>query len=153
MTLDSRRTPAEAGTPVAVAAFDPGRNIGFALVAASGAALSLAILRLAEVDDLRLPERATVVVGSGTGRVELMRALARHGREVTQVDECDTTLLARDLWRRSTPARGWSRLLPTALRAPPGPIDDYAAWAIALRYLGLAPSDAPMRAHDRRRHG
>jgi hypothetical protein len=62
------------------------------------------------------------------------------------VDERDTTLRARELWRRAEPPRGLARLLPPGLRSPPGPIDDYAAWAIALRYLGL---DEPGRTATR----
>ncbi len=122
-----------------VAAFDPGRNVGFALVDERGRALRRAVLTLAEVPTWPLPERCEVVIGSGTGRAGLRAALAQRGLTVHEVDERETTLRARELWRRTVAARGGQRLLPPGLRSPPGPIDDYAAWAIALRYLGIAP--------------
>jgi hypothetical protein len=125
------------GAPAAgpVAAFDPGRNVGFALVARDGRLLRRAVLRLEQLAELPLPEDAQVVIGGGTGRRELRRALEARGRAVTEVDERDTSLRARELWRRTVPPRGRARLLPPALRTPPRPIDDFAAWAIALRYL------------------
>ena len=121
-----------------MAAFDPGRNVGYAVVAADGAPEELRILRLEDVRALPVPADAVVVVGAGTGRADLVRVLEARGFDVRLMDERGTTLLARDLWRDRNPARGLARMLPAGLRAPPGPIDDYAAWAIALRYLGLA---------------
>jgi hypothetical protein len=128
---------ARGGAPAAppVAAFDPGRNVGFALVSGEGRLLRNAVLRLEQVADLPLPADARVLVGGGTGRRDVRRALEARGRRVIEVDERDTTLRARELWRRTVAPRGLGRFLPPALRIPPGPIDDFAAWAIALRYL------------------
>lgn len=143
-TATADAAAAEAETPAAadgrrrIAAFDPGRNIGYAVVDGAGRLQRRAIVQLDEVAALPLPDGAEVVVGAGTGRRELRRALGARGLSVVEVDERDTTLLARDLWRRAHPPRGLGRLLPRGLRAPPGPIDDYAAWAIALRYLGAS---------------
>ncbi len=120
-----------------VAAFDPGRNVGFALVDGRGRALRRAVLTLADVPTWPLPGDCEVVIGSGTGRADLRAALRARGLTVHEVDERDTTLRARELWRRTIAPRGGQRLLPPGLRSPPGPIDDYAAWAIALRYLGI----------------
>lgn len=140
MTPGEPRT-SDPRTPDLVAAFDPGRNVGFALVARDGGVRRLEILTVDALAGLDVPEGAHVVVGSGTGRAAVVRALrARHG-EVRTVDERGTTLAARELWRRRTPPRGLARMIPAGLRAPPGPIDDYAAWAIALRYLGLVPDE------------
>jgi hypothetical protein len=104
-------------------------------VARDGRLLRRAVLRLEQLAELPLPDEAHVVIGGGTGRRELRDALEARGRVVTEVDERDTSLRARELWRRTVPPRGRARLLPPALRTPPGPIDDFAAWAIALRYL------------------
>lgn len=120
-----------------IAAFDPGRNVGFALVDERGHAVRRAVLRLPEVARVPLPPDAEVVIGAGTGREALRQALQARGVTVTEVDERDTSLQGRALWRRHAPARGWARLLPPGLRAPREPIDAFAAWAIALRHLGL----------------
>jgi len=128
---------ARGGAPAArhVAAFDPGRNVGFALVSGDGRLLRNAVLRLDQLAEVPLPADAHVVVGGGTGRREVRRALEARGRRVIEVDERDTSLRARELWRRTVRPRGVARFVPPALRTPPGPIDDFAAWAIALRYL------------------
>jgi hypothetical protein len=118
-----------------VAAFDPGRNVGFALVAEDGRLLRQAVLELVDVATVPLPEDAQVIVGDGTGRGDVERLLRARGRPPQRVDEVGTSEEGRELWRRHVAPRGLARLLPRGLRAPAGPIDDYAAWAIALRYL------------------
>ncbi len=118
-----------------VAAFDPGRNIGFALVAEDGRLLRQAVLELADVATVPLPDEARVIVGDGTGRRDVERLLQARGRTPQRVDEAGTSEEGRELWRRHVAPRGPARLLPPGLRAPTGPIDDYAAWAIALRFL------------------
>jgi len=120
-----------------IAAFDPGRNVGFALVDGDGRLLRRAVLRHDEVAHLELPASCTVVIGAGTGRRELRLELAQRSLDVHVVDERGSSLEARELWKRAVPARGLARMLPSGLRAPREPIDDFAAWAIALRYLGL----------------
>lgn len=120
-----------------IAAFDPGRNVGLAVVDGEGRLHRHAVLTLEDVATLELPTGAVVVIGGGTGRRALRDALRTRGWTPREVDERDTSLHARELWRRAVPARGLARLLPPGLRSPSGPIDDYAAWAIALRYLGL----------------
>lgn len=120
-----------------IAAFDPGRNVGYALVDGEGRLQRRAVLSVDDVATLELPAGAEVVIGGGTGRRALRAALWARGWTPHEVDERDTSLHARELWRRAEPPRGLARLLPPGLRSPPGPIDDYAAWSIALRYLGL----------------
>lgn len=126
-----------------VVAFDPGRNVGFAVVDENGRLLDRAVLTIEQVDRQVWPADATLVVGSGTGRSDLQAALERRGQQARVVDEQGTSEIGRELWRRSEPARGWARWLPAGLRSPDRPIDDYAAWAIALRYLGVDASTVP----------
>lgn len=75
-----------------------------------------------------------IVLGNGTCSDVLareLRACAPCGLLV--VDERDTTLEARTLyWRLHRPTL-WQMLLPRGLRVPLRPLDDLAAWAIALR--------------------
>lgn len=123
------------GVDAEVVAFDPGRNLGAAWVRRDGAALRLAILALADLDRLTLPGGAVVLVGDGTGSGAVLERLRARGIAPVLVDERDTTLMARGLYFRDHPPSGLQRLLPPGMRAPPRPVDDYAAYAIALRWL------------------
>lgn len=118
-----------------IVAFDPGRNVGVAFVDASGRLLRHEIVTLASVDRLELPAGAVVVVGGGTGGRVLRERLEALGHTVETAAEEGTSLEARTLYFRDHPPRGWARLLPEGMRSPPVPIDDYAAYAIALRWL------------------
>ena len=118
-----------------VVAFDPGRNVGFALVDERGRLLEGHVLTREDVAKLVLPQNATVVVGGGTGSGDLLKLLSSRGLEAICVDEVGTSLEGRSLYfERNPPSLPW-RLLPRGLWAPPRPIDDFAAYAIALRYL------------------
>lgn len=118
-----------------IVAFDPGRNVGVAYVDEHGTLRSRAIVTLESVDRLELPEGAVVVVGDGTGSRALCARLKELGIHPETVAEQGTSLDARALFYRDHPVRGLARLLPMGMRSPPVPIDDYAAYAIALRYL------------------
>ncbi len=75
------------------------------------------------------------VVGDRTGATDVVAVVRRElpGVAVTLVDETGTTLEARHLYFADHPPRGWRRLLPSGLRTPPEPYDDYAAVALARR--------------------
>lgn len=125
--------------PTTVLAFDPGRFVGVACVDGRGRAVHLAVVAEADLPSwLRtVPWSAdadVTVVGSGTGAAALEASLP-HTMIVHRVDETGTTLEARDIWRDVVPARGLSRWMPRGLRHPVGRIDDFAAWAIARRFL------------------
>ena len=80
-----------------------------------------------------------VALGNGTCCGELAAALRKADLRcrILCVDERGTTLEARQLyWRLHRPG-WWQRLLPSSMRVPPRPLDDLAAWAIALRGLGV----------------
>lgn len=93
---------------------------------------------------------AAVAVGGGTFSRDVVSALTGNAGDIIQapsavpsapalpvitVDERGTTLEARDLyWRLHSPTL-LQRCLPRGLRVPPRPLDDLAAWAIALRYI------------------
>ncbi len=116
-------------------AFDPGRNVGVAYVSEAGSLLASAVVTVGDLPGLDLPAGAVVLVGAGTGRRDVLAALAARGLEAVLVDERSTTLDARALYFRDNPPRGLARLVPTGMRYPPRDIDDYAAYAIALRWL------------------
>lgn len=78
-----------------------------------------------------------VAVGKGTGSRDAVREMRNIGCSLMEVDEKNTTLMARTLyWNLHAPSL-WQRFLPRFLRVPPRPLDDLAAWAIALRGIGL----------------
>lgn len=118
-----------------IVAFDPGRNIGVAFVTESGRLERRTIVDSAALRTLDLPHGATILVGDGTGSRELVSQLSEVGLQPEVVGERSTTLAARSLYFRDHPPKGWQRLLPTGMRSPPRPLDDYAAYAIALRWL------------------
>lgn len=122
---------------------DPGtQKAGFAVVdpASNGAPLRLGIVPLPELLD-----RAAalcqefgidaIALGRGTHAGTVGEMLERLRVPVHFIDERETTLLARALYFRDHPPRGWRRLIPLGMQLPPRPIDDYAALLIARRYI------------------
>ena len=129
-----------------ILAVDPGtRKAGIAIaeiVASEAQLLYRAILSLEElVPHMRLiletyrPDH--LLVGASTGSQRVLKLLRESFPERTWevVEERETTLLARELYFRYHPPRGWRRLLPKGLRVPPEPYDDYAALALILRAI------------------
>lgn len=133
-----------------ILAIDPGtRKAGVAIadIDASGVHLRYrAILSLEELlPTLRTlletyhPDR--LLVGGSTGSRRVLSLLSQEfpERNWEVVEERDTTLVARELYFRYHPPRGWRRLLPKGLRVPPEPYDDYAALALILRVVSAPP--------------
>jgi hypothetical protein len=118
-----------------IVAFDPGRNLGVAWVATDGTLIRAAVIALENLVSETVAGAGEVVVGDGTGSEAVEARLRQLGIDYAMIDETGTTLEGRRLFFADHPPRGWSRLLPPGLRAPPRPIDDYAAYAIALRFL------------------
>lgn len=123
-----------------IIALDPGRNLGVAHVTGSGELLSQGVLDLERLRGFELPEGTTILVGDGTGSAAVIGLLADRGVTPELVDERGTTLLARQLYWSHNPPRGLLRLLPVSLRPQPALLDGYAAWALALRWLGHEPA-------------
>jgi RNase H-fold protein (predicted Holliday junction resolvase) len=100
---------------------------------------------LAQVLEHFAPDR--VLVGSGTASTDVVAMLHRLEVAVQIVDEYGTTLAARARYYIAHPPRGWRRLIPSGLRVPPGPIDDWAAVVIAEQFL--AKESDPKKIADR----
>jgi RNase H-fold protein (predicted Holliday junction resolvase) len=119
---------------------DPGSaKAGYAVVESSGDVLEAGIEpveglvdRLRELASRYAPEG--FAVGKGTRSGPITARVAALGLPVHPVDEHETTRFARALYFADHPPRGWRRLVPLGLQAPPRPIDDYAAILIARRY-------------------
>ncbi len=124
---------------VAVVAIDPGQDkCGVAALSGEGQVLWRAIATPHRAVDLALrwaSEQAIIVVGRGTGRKSVLQMLRDKGIRAEVVEERDTTIQARALYWQANPPRGWRRLIPRGLLVPPEPIDDWAAVAIARRFL------------------
>ncbi len=123
---------------ISLVALDPGKNVGVAFVAQSGALLFHQVLTLEQLEALELPEDVTFLVGNGTGTGDVQGVLKGRGLPYNVVDEWGSSLAARKLYFRDHPPKGFGRLVPEGMRSPPELIDDYAAYALALEYLELS---------------
>ena len=133
------------GERLPVAALDPGRDkCGFAVLDATGKVLRQRVIRTDQLEEeVRAARReygfVILIEGNGTtssaARRRLQQALPELQIEV--VDEYRTTEMAREMYWRAHPPRGWRRLLPVSLQVPPEPVDDFVAVLLARRYLGL----------------
>ncbi len=127
------------GTVVAV---DPGTGkCGLAAVSRSEGVLERDIVDASSAGRLAALMAARhgadlIVIGASTGSGAIFEQLRQTtGLPVVEVCEHMTTLQARQRYWRENPPRGLWRLVPTGLRVPPEPIDDWAAVVIAERYL------------------
>lgn len=125
----------------AVLGVDPGRaKAGYAVVTADGRALLQGIELLEALPSrlegvLALHRVDAVALGSGTNGRLVRDLLARFELPIHWVDEFETSRAARSLYFADHPPRGWKRLLPIGLQLPGRSVDDYAAIAIARRFL------------------
>jgi hypothetical protein len=117
-----------------IVAFDPGKNVGFALLDGTGALLEHGVVDLERARSMPL-DADVFLVGDGTGSAAVIAVLVGRGVEPIRVDEVGTTLEGRHLYFQDHPPTGLMRLVPIGMRSPPRPIDDYAAYAIGLRWL------------------
>lgn len=133
-------------------AIDPGREkCGLAVLQEDGSVIErcrCASSALAEaVAALIARYQPTVcLVGNGTGSKNMIKKLVDvlHKSDncaMMTVDETSTTETARILYWQANPPHGWRRLLPVSMLVPPEPIDDWAAVALARRWLEKKFSD------------
>ena len=122
-------------------AIDPGRDkCGLAIVQPDGEVLELFLVRATELLEqvqscLAKYPQSQILLGDGTQSAVVQHSLASLDQTIILVDERNTTLQASELyWRKNKPSY-WQSLLPIRWRSLPEPVDAYAAWAIALRFL------------------
>lgn len=128
-----------------VAALDPGRDkCGFAILAADGKVLLQRVIETkhleAEVEKAwQTPGFSCLIEGNGTtskaARTRIRQLLPTL--KISVVDEYRTTEMAKKAYWRAHPPKGLFRLIPTTMRVPPVPVDDYVAVILARRALGL----------------
>ncbi len=82
---------------------------------------------------------STIVMGNGTSsdkaKKQLEAVSAEKNITLQLVDEYRTTDAAKIRYWQANPPTGFWRLLPTTMRVPPVPVDDYVAVILAERYL------------------
>jgi RNase H-fold protein (predicted Holliday junction resolvase) len=134
--------------PALMLALDPGqRKLGWALVDLQGHAVGLGIWPESSweaelqrrIDSGALAGLATIVLGDGTHRVNIEAGLRRLLPEaaIAVVDERGSTVEAWQLKRQEVAGDSWLRQLQFTIGQlfNSGPVDDFAAWVLALRYL------------------
>ena len=133
-------------------AIDPGREkCGLAVLREDGVVLERRRCESATLTEtvaalLEQYSPSACLIGNGTGSKLILKRLVEvlHKSDncaIITVDETSTTETARTLYWQANPPHGWRRLLPVSMLVPPEPIDDWAAVALARRWLEKKFSD------------
>jgi RNase H-fold protein (predicted Holliday junction resolvase) len=126
-----------------ILAIDPGKDkCGLAVLDPGGKVQEKKILSREDLVKL-LPHYlenfsvSTLVVGQGHFGKELEKELSKSElrADIIFVSEKHSTLEGRKLYWKENKPRGLLRFVPTSLRVPPVPVDDYAAVILGKRYL------------------
>lgn len=128
-----------------ILAIDPGsEKVGYAVVNFDLTHGDLGIGHLADMHrvfakycrDTSNPP-AFVVMGNGTKNAILCKLLNSLNLDIDVKlgDEKNSTYLARAIYFKENPPKGWLRFLPSGMLFPPRPIDDYAALLIGENYI------------------
>lgn len=118
-----------------IIALDPGKNIGLALVSSDRRLLDSSILSMKELEVYSFSNDAKIVVGDGTGSKGVQEVLDSRGLGYELVNEEGSSLEARAHYFAAHPVSGLWRILPQTMWPVNEPLDNYAAYVIALRYL------------------
>lgn len=130
-----------------VLAIDPGRDkCGIAVLSPQGDVLLHEIVPTGaletRVSELAAEYAPRIIMGDGTTSAATKARIEAQVGAVTLVDEYRTTEEGRRLYWAENPPRGWRRLVPRGLLTPTVPVDDFAAVALARRFLaGTARRD------------
>ena len=130
-----------------VLAIDPGRDkCGIAVLSPQGDVLLHEIVPTGaletRVSELAAEYAPRIFMGDGTTSAAAKARIEAQVGAVTLVDEYRTTEEGRRLYWAENPPRGWRRLVPRGLLTPTVPVDDFAAVALARRFLaGTARRD------------
>ncbi|MCB0825546.1 MAG: Holliday junction resolvase RuvX [Armatimonadetes bacterium] len=130
-----------------VLAIDPGSSkCGMALVRRDGAGeLDLIWKSIVSTDNLveriesarEEDEIHLLVIGNGTRSRPIVEELRDKlpGLGILVVDEKDTTMQARERYWQYHPRKGLWKFIPSTLRTPRDPVDDFVALILAERVL------------------
>ena len=123
-----------------VLAIDPGRDkCGIAVLSPQGDVLLHEIVPTGaletRVSELAAEYAPRIIMGDGTTSAAAKARIEALVGAVTLVDEYRTTEEGRRLYWAENPPSGWRRLMPRGLLTPTVPVDDFAAVALARRFL------------------
>ncbi len=126
-----------------IISIDPGKfRSGIAVLLEDGAILERRVVKTIELEEsvselcYKYQPHIILLGNSGQGKIiEKKISYLNLKTTILFVNEKGSTLEARKLyWEENTPKGLW-RLIPSGLRLPPEPYDDYAAVVIGRRYL------------------
>jgi len=126
-----------------ILAIDPGsEKCGVALLDETGVLVSKQIVTrqqfISTVKSLT-PHHAlsNIIIGKGAFGQLIEKELTKNNLliKLVFVDEINSTLEARKRYWLANPPKGFWKIIPTSLRVPPVPIDDFAAQILGERYL------------------
>lgn len=126
-----------------IAALDPGRDkCGLAVLAADGSILYREVVPTSSLmEEMRNRQREfsfdRLIIGDGTTSRNMQDKIRQQmsGIEICEVDEYNTTQMAKKEYWKLCPPTGWRKLLPLSLQEPPVPVDDVVAVILGRRYL------------------
>lgn len=126
-----------------IVAVDPGSGkCGVAVVSGMGRVLHQDIVpteMIGETVDVLVRQYGArrTVMGQGTAADAVHQKLLQFllPDQISLVSEANTTLLARQRYWKDHAPGCLMRLIPSGMRIPPRPVDDYAAVVIGERYL------------------
>lgn len=126
-----------------VAGLDSGRDkCGFAVLSPEGEVLLSVVIETARLEQeikkaWQEPGFSCLVEGNGTTSKEAAARLhaALPSLAIHTVDEYRTTDMAKKEYWKAHPPKGLMRLIPTTMRVPPVPVDNYVAEILIRRFL------------------
>lgn len=126
-----------------ILAIDPGsEKCGIALLDEKGILISKQIVSrkqfIASIKSLITQHSLThLIIGKGAFGQLIEKELTKNilNLNIFFVDEKNSTLEARKRYWQANKPKGFWIFIPTSLRVPPVPIDDYAAQILGERYL------------------
>ncbi len=124
-----------------IIAIDPGRDkCGLAVLDRDGNVLEKRIIPRTEIkarlfQHLSSFSPASIIMGNSSNGRQLKEDFKDLDIKFSFVSEKNSSLEARKLYWEENPPRGLWKIIPTSLRLPPVPVDDYAAVILGKRYL------------------
>jgi RNase H-fold protein (predicted Holliday junction resolvase) len=126
-----------------ILAIDPGKyKSGLAVLLEDGAILERKVVKTLELQEAvselsyKYQPQMILLGNSGQGKIiEKKISYLNLKTTILFVNEKGSTLEARKLYWEENRPKGLWRLVPSGLRLPPEPYDDYAAVIIGRRYL------------------
>ncbi len=77
-----------------------------------------------------LKATSRIFLGKGTGSGFFSQILTEADIPFIWSEEAYSTLMARDIYWKLHPPRGWRKILPRGVLVPPRALDDLAAWIV-----------------------